>query len=86
MSAHELKIWPIYFAAVVDGRKRFEIRKNDREFMVGDTLRLREWNPADGGAYTGAEIVVEVTYLTTMFQVDRNVVLGIAPLESEPRI
>lgn len=29
---HELKILPEYFEAVVSGDKRFEIRKNDRNY------------------------------------------------------
>lgn len=31
-SIHELKILPEYFEAVVSGNKRFEIRKNDRNY------------------------------------------------------
>lgn len=49
---HELKTWPHYFAAVRAGTKTFEIRKNDRDFVVGDTLILQEFDPEDG-AYTG---------------------------------
>lgn len=41
-SAH-LKIKPEYFQAVIDGRKPFEIRKNDRNFKVGDEIYLDEY-------------------------------------------
>lgn len=42
---HELKTWPIYFTAVKEGRKTFEVRKNDRDYNVGDELLLREFSP-----------------------------------------
>lgn len=43
---HELKIWPRFFDVVLKGEKSFEVRKRDRPFAVGDTLVLREWDPA----------------------------------------
>lgn len=43
----ELKIAPKYFAEVYVGRKTFELRKNDRDFQVGDFVRLREWKDGD---------------------------------------
>ena len=57
---HELKILPEYFDAVRCGDKRFEIRKNDRNYHRGDILRLKEW---DGEKYTGEEIDVLVRYI-----------------------
>lgn len=60
---HVLKTWTAYFEAVADGRKTFEIRKNDRNYQVGDTLILRDWDPNEG-EYTGRRIEVEVTYVT----------------------
>ena len=59
-TVHELKILPEYYDAVRCGDKRFEIRKNDRNFHSGDILRLKEW---DGGKYTGEELDVLVRYV-----------------------
>lgn len=38
---HELKILPKYFSEVYSGNKTFEVRKNDRNFKVGDMLILK---------------------------------------------
>lgn len=46
---HELKIWPQYYSRVADGTKTFEVRKNDRGFQPGDTVRLREFDPQHEG-------------------------------------
>lgn len=56
---HNLKILPIYFDLQKDGIKNWEIRKNDRNFQVGDILNLNEW---DEKKYTGRVLVVEVIY------------------------
>jgi Domain of unknown function (DUF3850) len=74
---HELKIWPDYFEAVRDGRKRFEIRRDDRGFAVGDVLLLREFVPDAG--YSGREARHVVTFLTHHEQQPGVVVLGIRP-------
>lgn len=57
---HALKIYPDYFRAVREGKKRFELRRNDRYFREGDYLALNEW---DGQHYTGRTELAEVTYL-----------------------
>jgi ribosomal protein L37E len=44
MTVHSLKTWPEYFEAQRAGRKTFELRRNDRNFQVGDLLVLREWD------------------------------------------
>lgn len=42
---HELKTWPEFFAPLACGDKTAELRRDDRPYAVGDTLRLREWDP-----------------------------------------
>ena len=66
-TTHDLKTWPEFFDAILDGRKTFEVRDTrDRDFAVGDVLRLREWTPIDGcrpGSYTGREATRTVSYI-----------------------
>ena len=40
---HRLKTIQPYFDDVKNGIKKFELRKNDRNYEVGDTLILEEW-------------------------------------------
>lgn len=39
---HELKTWPEFFEQTRNGRKKFELRRNDRAYQVGDQLLLKE--------------------------------------------
>lgn len=66
MATHELKTWPEYFEEVWADTKGFELRKDDRNFQVGDTLVLREWKPVSE-KYTGREVPVTVTYILKDF-------------------
>lgn len=72
--AHEVKCWPESFEAIATGVKTFEIRKDDRGYLVGDYLLLREWKPtpaamgvADLSAvkrqYTGRNMMCVITYI-----------------------
>ena len=63
MRTHELKTNEAQFAAVKNGTKRFEYRRNDRGFRCGDALRLRECT-SRVGAYTQRELTVRVLYIT----------------------
>ena len=71
MKTHDLKTDPAVFQAVWEGRKDFEIRRNDRDFNNGELLLLRE-TTYDGYAmaklgkklsYTGRWILVRVKYI-----------------------
>lgn len=78
MKEHHLKCLPEPFAALADGRKLFEFRRDDRGFQVGDVLVLMEWEPLPGGGcpspdptripeivarFTGRELYRRVTYI-----------------------
>ena len=59
---HWLKTLPLYFRAMKDGLKNFEVRKDDRDFETGDILVLQEYLP-EQDTRTGYEIVKRVKYL-----------------------
>lgn len=42
---HLLKTWPSVFPDIDSGAKTVEIRRNDRDFRVGDHLALLEYDP-----------------------------------------
>ena len=77
---HELKIRPEYFAAVVSGRKTFEIRRFDRDFLPGDILALNEYD-AEEQRYTGNSCLVYIDYMISdsAFCKEGYVVMGIKP-------
>lgn len=70
-----LKIHPKFYKAQSDGKKNFEIRKNDKHFKVGDILILLEFDPKMK-KYTKRGMLVRVTYITDYAQQDDYVVLG----------
>lgn len=57
---HNLKIAPKYFVDVLSGVKKFEVRKDDRNFQVGDWINLQEYK---NGEYTGLYWVVKIIYI-----------------------
>lgn len=62
MEKHKLKTWKPYFEEIFKDNKDFELRKNDRDFKVGDELLLQEWDN-ETQLYTGREILVYVNYM-----------------------
>ena len=38
---HHVKITPIHYEEIANGRKNFEIRFNDRNYKVGDIIELK---------------------------------------------
>jgi hypothetical protein len=82
MKTHVLKTWPSYYAEVVSGAKKFELRCNDRNFMVGDILVLQEFDTSDHKGYTGRMVLRRVTYLTNVFMLDGYVAMSIEDVQS----
>ena len=54
------KILPEYFRAVKSHQKTFELRKDEDNFEVGDTIRLAEF---DGKQFTGNVVIRLITYI-----------------------
>ena len=96
MTEHILKLNDRYYDAVANGIKTFEIRKNDRDYKVGDTLILGRVD--DDGKYLTYpdfecamnlryEIKVAVTYILTHDEFEGisegYVVLGIKILRDD---
>ena len=61
---HKLKLAKMFFNDMQTGRKSFELRKNDRDYQIGDILELREM---DNGEPTGRVIEKEITYILEGF-------------------
>lgn len=57
---HKVKLSSIYYNDISEGRKTFELCKNDRDYKVGDKIEFEEYKD---GAPTGRIIDVEVDYM-----------------------
>lgn len=61
MKLVEKKILPEYFKAVKEHQKHFELRKDEDDVQVGDTLKLLEYTEEHG--YTGDYVTRVVLYV-----------------------
>ena len=57
---HDVKILPEFYMLVNSGVKTSEVRLFDRDYQVGDYLKLHEY---DGVAYTGKVITCIITHV-----------------------
>ena len=75
LRVHNLKVKPQYFKDILRGVKKFEVRRNDRNFKVNDLMVLEEY---DSKGYTGKYINTEITYVLddTEYCKEGYVVLG----------
>lgn len=68
MKLHELNIKHEYLVEVVMGRKTFELRKNDRDYQVGDLIRFIDIKQIDSDKcdcdiYIGKDTLYIITYV-----------------------
>lgn len=82
MKVHKVKIRPEYYEPVMNGKKTFEVRYNDRDYQVGDALLLREW---DESGYSGGESLFDISYVLKDFDAIKQgyVILSIMPHHGE---
>lgn len=66
MKIHELKTVDPFFEMVKTGKKKFELRKNDRDFLTGDILILKHYY-AEGNLFSGDIVAVRVTGVLDQF-------------------
>lgn len=62
-----------FFQDIVDGKKPFEFRLNDRDYTVGDEIQHIEWN-SEEGKETGRQCWASITYVIKggMFSIPEN--------------
>lgn len=85
MTIHDLKVWPEQYEPLASDDKPFEIRRDDRGYAVGDTLRLREWDHAAG--YSGRETIRGVSFILRGGQfglAEGFVAMGLARVQADP--
>jgi hypothetical protein len=63
MARHEVKSWLHFYEAIKAGKKMHDLRKDDRNYKVGDIVVLKEYDNICG-FYTGEQIEAEITYIT----------------------
>ena len=74
---HQIRLASMYYDDVASGRKSFELRKNDRDYHVGDRLEMMEFN---NGRHTGRNIKADIIYMLEDYSglEDGFCILGIA--------
>lgn len=61
---HDVKSWVGLFEPILQNEKKHDLRVLDRDYNVGDTLLLREYDP-ETTEYTGRSCTRKITYITS---------------------
>ena len=70
----KLKTLPQYYDRVYEGQKKFEVRKNDRDYQVNDVYFLEYYNPLDANDTRPNNIPILITYVLSggQFGIDKD--------------
>lgn len=79
---HDIRLGASFFDDVLECRKNFELRKNDRGYKVGDILYMMEFKD---GRNTGRSVKRKVIYMLEDFTglEDGYCILGIEPIQED---
>jgi len=61
---HIIKALSQYFRATRNGKKPFEVRLNDRDYRIGDMLKIRESD--EQGYFLGRTIICRINYILNL--------------------
>ena len=76
---HKLKIEPQYLDNLLSGKKKAEVRLNDRDYQVGDILKFEDYREIEPKTHCFA-----ITHIHSGFGLDRNyVVLSVEQVMAE---
>ncbi len=81
---HELKIKQCYLMHILEGMKKFEVRKNDRDYQVGDRIQFLPLEDENYDVYKLASPLpdFEIIYVHAEYLMkDDIVILGIKRLD-----
>lgn len=89
MKVHYKKTWPEYFELLSKGIKKFEVRKNDCNYQVGDTFVATYFDPNSDHPYSyngkgRNDVAYTITYILNggIFGVENGFcVLQLEPIE-----
>jgi len=81
---HELKIEAPYYQAIVDGKKTFEIRFNDRGYNAGDTVVLQPLTELKTYNSSKPKLRATIGYVTPYQQRDGWVVFSLLDIKEQP--
>lgn len=77
---HELKIKQCFLIHILEGRKNFEVRFNDRDYQVGDFIRFLPLEDKIYDVYAVSKPILdyEITYVHHILGMEQGyVVLGL---------